>query len=57
MKDWIGKKVKIIVNVEGVRYTYTAEVLDVTDSHITFIDKFGTKYSKILTEVLDIAER
>ena len=56
MKDWIGKKARIIINVEGSRHTYTAKIIDVTDSHITFIDKFETKYTKILSEVLDIEE-
>lgn len=51
MKEWIGKKVKISHETNGKTFFYTGKIIEVSDTHITFIDKFGTKYSKRISEV------
>lgn len=54
MKEYIGLPCKIKININGKSlYFKVLKVTSVTDSHITFIDKFNNYYS-FKTENVDI---
>ena len=42
---WINKKAKIEILKDGKRLIYTATILDMDNSHITFIDRDNITYS------------
>ena len=46
MKEYIGKACNILIILKG-RYLFynVKKVLDVTENHISFIDKFGNNYT------------
>ena len=54
MKRYKDKKVKLIVKVQGQLLNYTAKVLEVSEQHITFYDKFGKVYSYLLKDIVEI---
>jgi len=55
MKEWIGKPCRLCVNRNGVDLFYTVnQVLSVTDTHITFLDRFNSPYSLLVCEVSEI---
>lgn len=56
MKDLIGKRIKIVVNSTGEDLTFTAIVNQVSDSHITFTDKFNKRYKFLITLVKEVEE-
>ena len=51
MKDLIGEKAKLHIVKNGQDLFYTAVVVDVTDQHITFVDKYNNKYVFLLEYV------
>lgn len=42
---WINKKAKIEILKDEKRLVFTASILEIDDSHITFIDRDGIVYS------------
>lgn len=55
MKQIIGKSCRLTVKVGREVLFYTVkEVLEVTDTHILFIDKFGQEYSYRLADIMQI---
>lgn len=55
MKQIIGKSCKITISCKGKDLFYTVkEVIEVTPTHITFIDKFNQQYSYRLLDVVEI---
>lgn len=58
MKELIGKSCKLLIDLGGGGrpLTYTvSEVLDVSDTHISFIDKFGQRYSYRIANIAEVA--
>lgn len=55
MKQYMGKDCKIHVQRAGKDLYYTAHITDVTDSHITFIDKFGEMLTFRITEIIEVS--
>lgn len=53
MKQYIGKKVKIHMKVNGNDLFYEAQIISVTETHINFTDKHEKDY---LFRILDIIE-
>lgn len=51
MKEYIGKNCKIVINKEGKKYFYIANITDLTEQHITFIDKFGDIYTYEIEDI------
>ena len=45
MKQYIGKQCKIFVRIEGRRLFYSGEITEVSEGHVSFIDKFGELYT------------
>jgi predicted choloylglycine hydrolase len=55
MKEWIGKKVKIFIrNLDFKPIVYTAEVLSVEGSFITFRDRTDKIISINLADVIQV---
>ncbi len=54
MKQYIGKQCKLHVQINEKDLFYTAKIIDVTETHISFIDKFDEKYSFRLTDIVEI---
>lgn len=57
MKQLIGRSCRLTVFLNGKSLFYTAKtVLEVSDTHITFIDKFNERYSYRLQDVIQIQD-
>ena len=57
MKQYLGKDCKLTLEVNGKLLFYTAkEVLDVSGTHITFIDKNNEKLSYRLIDLVEVHE-
>jgi hypothetical protein len=55
MKYVLGKRCKIVIEVDGKRLFYTVtKVLDISKNHISFIDKFGKSYTYSLDLLKEI---
>lgn len=44
MRQFLNRRVKLTININGRKLYYTALVTAVTDEHITFIDKYGAEF-------------
>lgn len=55
MKQYIGQDCRIHLQRGGKDLHFTAHVTDVTDSHITFIDKFGEIFTFRISEVIEVS--
>ena len=56
MEEYLNKKVKILIAFHNDELFYYATITNVSDTHISFIDKFGKKYTYLKTMVIQIAE-
>ena len=56
MKEYINKKVLIAIITNSIELAYTATILNVTDTHISFIDKFGEHFTYRVADVKNIRE-
>ena len=56
MRQYLNKKVRLSVEIDGKTLHYTCEITDVSDTHITFIDKFGNVMSKRIADIIEIEE-
>ena len=54
MKQYIGEKCKIHIKRGEKDLFYTAKILDVNETHMTFIDKYDKKYSFRITEIIEL---
>ena len=55
MKEYIGKKCNILVILNGKYLFYNVKkVLDVTEDHISFIDKFNNNYTYKKGDIAEI---
>lgn len=60
MKEYIGKVCKVHINVigkkKGIRQNlfYRATIKYVSNSHITFIDKWKKQYTYRLSDVIEV---
>ena len=57
MKRLIGRSCRVTINVKGKDLYYTiTEILGVSDTHLTFEDKFNKIYSYRLQDVIEIQD-
>ena len=56
MKQFLNKRVKLGVKLSGVRLSYTGTITEVSETHISFTDKFGTNMMFNISCVIDIQE-
>ena len=55
MKEFIGKSAKILININGSYLFYNSpKVTDITEDHISFIDKFGRLYTHSIKNIVEI---
>jgi len=54
MKELIGHKCKLVVSYQGNFLYFTADVKQVTDTHISFIDKYGEYYTLKITDIKQV---
>jgi hypothetical protein len=54
MQHYIGSRARIHINREGKHLFYTAKVIDVNDSLISFVDKFNNNYSFKISDIEEI---
>lgn len=55
MENYLGKRVKLIMKVNGEELFYTALITKVTDKHITFEDRYGDSYTYKIKYIEEIA--
>ena len=55
MQEWLNKKVVIEINANSKRLVYIATITNVTDTHITFTDKFNKEYTFRIVDVVQIS--
>lgn len=55
MKQLIGHKCKLHIISKNKNLFYTARILDMTSTHIYFIDKFNVKYIYNLNDIKEIS--
>ena len=56
MKELIGKTCNIHIEKNKKDLFYTAKVINVTDTHIYFIDKFNEPYVYKLTYLIEASQ-
>jgi hypothetical protein len=54
MKQYVGIKCKIHINRAGKDLYYEATISAVTETHISFTDKFNTPYTFRVSDVIEI---
>jgi len=54
MKEFLNKKVLIHFFVDGIDKYFTATISSITDTHITFTDKFGDPYTYRVADIVEI---
>lgn len=58
MKDFLGKSAYIVVIRNDKELNFTAkEVTSVSDTHITFLDKFNEVHTFRITDIIEITEK
>jgi hypothetical protein len=55
MKDHLNRKCKIEIEIKTSLF-YDATIIDISDSTITFIDKFNNVYTYSRSRILEINE-
>ena len=57
MKEFLNKSCKLTINISGKLLFFTAQkVVDVSNTHITFIDKFDYQLSYRVEDIVEIQE-
>lgn len=56
MKEWIGQSCLLFLQRSDSKFFTVKRVLSVSDTHITFIDKFNNVYTERLDHVLEIKQ-
>jgi len=56
MNSFKNRICKIHIMIKKQNLFYTATIIDITNTHITFIDKFNTKYSYNMNNIIEIKE-
>ena len=58
MKEWVGKSCKLCIRRNGNDLFFTVnQVLSVTDTHITFLDRLNMPFSFLISDVLEVKAR
>lgn len=57
MEQYLGKTCKIRILSRARELFYTGKITEVTELHISFIDKFGESYTFLKSEVCEISTR
>jgi len=57
MEQYIGKTCKIRILSRSREIFFTADVTNVDDLHISFIDKFGESYTFLKSEIHEISTK
>lgn len=55
MKKYLGNICKIHINRNEQDLFYTAKVIDINDTHITFIDRYNSVFSYRFDDVIEIS--
>ena len=58
MKEFIGKKCFLRIQDTNTKQIliYTGHIINVSDIHIIFIDKYDMAQCKLISEIIDIKE-
>lgn len=56
MEQYINKKCKVLVNINGKLLNYKAIITSVSSTHIDFTDKFNKAYSFNRNNIIEISE-
>ena len=57
MREYIKKRVKLSVRIsDSKELHYTAIITDVTDTHISFTDKYGYSFTYLISNIIYINE-
>ena len=54
MKEYLDKTCKIHIAINGKDLFYTARIINVSDTHITFVDKFNETLTFRLQDIIEI---
>lgn len=54
MNEYIGDTVKLHIDRKGIDLFYTAKILQITDTHISFKDKYDVKYCYRISDIVSI---
>lgn len=55
MKQLIGASCRITIFLNNTQLQYTAKkIIDISDTHITFIDKFGDTFIYKISDIVQI---
>ena len=55
-EEYINKKVKLLIDVEGKNFTYIATILEVSIAHIKFLDKNNQIKIFKIEQVMELTE-
>jgi len=56
LEEYKGKRCFIQLERNGKQFYYTADVLEVTNTHISFKDKYGDLYSYQIRDIIKMNE-
>lgn len=56
MKEYLNKNVKLHIRRSGADLFFKALVNEVTNTHITFTDKYGKLYTFLIENIVQINE-
>jgi hypothetical protein len=56
LEQFVGKRCKIFIDFFGTTLVYTAHIQSVTQSHVTFCDKFNKNFAFNNLNVIEIEE-
>ncbi|PIN78324.1 hypothetical protein COV14_04140 [Candidatus Woesearchaeota archaeon CG10_big_fil_rev_8_21_14_0_10_33_12] len=54
MKEYTNKQCKLHINIGGKDLFFNAIITDVSDTHISFTDKYNDKFSFRIIDVVEI---
>ena len=57
MKEYIGQRCSVHILIRKINLFFDAEVTEVSDTHISFIDKYKRGYSFRIKDVVEISRR
>ena len=56
LEEWIGKQVKIFLTINEQPVVYTGQILNETETHFSFRDKFGKELLLNKTAIQQVKE-
>ena len=54
MKEWLNKKVLLIVRPSDNDLTYTCTITNFSETHFSFTDKFNKEYTYRIQDIIQI---